>query len=115
MGAFALIILILLALIILGPVLKLVAAITFGLIVSVFLWMLAGMFAGRLIRGRGYGPTGDVLLGLAGGLVGSIVLGFLGIEAVGSVPLVGGILVGIIGAVILVWLIRLFGNRDFAA
>ncbi|MBZ0298264.1 MAG: GlsB/YeaQ/YmgE family stress response membrane protein [Anaerolineae bacterium] len=77
--------------------------------------MLAGMFAGRLIRGRGYGPVGDVLLGLTGGIVGSLVLGLIGLGGIGHIPLIGGILVGVIGAVILVWLLRLLGNRDFAA
>lgn len=115
MSGIALFILILLVLIILGPVLQAVAWMTVDLIISVFFWMLAGMFAGRLLRGRGYGPIGDVLLGLAGGIVGSIVLGFLGMGGIGQIPLIGGILVGIIGAVILVWLIRLLGNRGFAA
>lgn len=115
MGGFALFIVILLALLVFGPVLHAIAWLSIELVVSVFFWMLAGMFAGRLIRGRGYGPVGDVLLGITGGIVGSLVLGVLGIGGIGNIPLVGGILVGVIGAVILVWLVRQFGDRSFAA
>jgi uncharacterized membrane protein YeaQ/YmgE (transglycosylase-associated protein family) len=115
MGAFALFVVILLALLVLGPVLQAAAWLTLDLVISAFFWMLAGMFAGRLIRGRGYGPVGDVLLGLAGGVVGSLVLGLLGIGGLGRFPLIGGILVGVIGAVILVWVIRLLGHKTFGA
>ena len=40
------------------------------LLLPAILWMLAGMFAGRIMRGRGYGPIVDIILGLAGGVVG---------------------------------------------
>lgn len=115
MGGFALFILILLALLIVGPVLHAIAWLTIDLVISIFFWMLAGMFAGRLIRGRGYGPVGDVLLGLAGGFIGSLVLGLLGVGGIGNIPLIGGIIVGVIGAVILVWLVRQFADRNFAS
>lgn len=84
-----------------------------GLLIALLAWMLAGMFAGRLLRGRGYGPVWDVALGIAGGVVGSLVLGLLNIGGIGGIPLVGDILVGIIGAVILVYLVRLVGDRNF--
>ena len=41
-----------------------------GFVIRLLLWMLAGTLAGRLLRGRGYGLLGDILLGLAGGIVG---------------------------------------------
>ena len=56
-----------------------------------------------------------MLLGIAGGIVGSLVLGVLGVGGIGNIPLIGGILVGVIGAVILVWLVRQFADRNFAA
>ncbi len=85
-----------------------------GLIIAVVAWMLAGMFAGRILRGRGYGPVMDVLLGLAGGLLGSVVLGLLRLGWVGDIWIVGNVVVGIVGALLLVWLVRAFGNKDFA-
>ena len=111
MGPIALMIIILVALFIIGPVLKLAVGLTFAALIPILFAMLAGMFAGRLIRGRGYGPFGDVLLGLAGWFVGTIVLSILGISTTGGLI---GILVAVIGAVILVGLIRLMGDKDFA-
>ena len=111
MGPIALIIIILVALLIVGPVLQLAAGLTLAVIIPIVLAMLTGMFAGRLIRGRGYGPMGDVLLGLAGWFVGTIVLSMLGVGTSGGLV---GILVGVIGAVILIGLVRLFGDKNFA-
>ena len=115
MGAFGLIVLIILALILIGPVLQLVVGLTFAVIVPLFFAMLAGMFAGRIIRGRGYGPVGDIVLGLVGFVVGRFLLGLLGLGGIGSFPLIGGILVAVIGAVALVWLVRLVGDQNFAS
>ena len=84
-----------------------------GLLIAVVAWMLAGMFAGRILRGRGYGPVADVLLGLAGGVVGSLILGLLRLGWIGDIWIVGNVVVGIIGAVILVYVVRLVGNRNF--
>ena len=114
MGALALIVIVILALILIGPVLELAVGLTFALIVPLLFAMLAGMFAGRLIRGRGYGPVGDVVLGIVGFIVGRLVLGLVGLGGISQLPLVGGILVAIIGAVILVWLVRLLGDSNFA-
>jgi uncharacterized membrane protein YeaQ/YmgE (transglycosylase-associated protein family) len=85
-----------------------------GLIIPVIFWMLAGMFTGRLLRGRGYGPVGDVALGLVGGIVGSIVLGAVGLGGIGNIWIAGNIIVGVIGAVILVTVIRAIGDKNFA-
>ena len=115
MGAIALFIIIIVALILIGPVLKLAVGLTFAVIVPLFFAMLAGMFAGRLIRGRGYGPVGDIVLGLLGWFVGNFILGLLGLGGLGGLPLIGGILVAIVGAVVLVWLIRMLGDKSFAS
>jgi uncharacterized membrane protein YeaQ/YmgE (transglycosylase-associated protein family) len=84
-----------------------------GLILAVISWMLAGMFAGRILRGRGYGPMMDILLGLIGGFVGSFVLRLIGVNWVDNIWLIGNVLVGIFGAVVLVYVIRFFGNQNF--
>jgi uncharacterized membrane protein YeaQ/YmgE (transglycosylase-associated protein family) len=84
-----------------------------GLLIAVIAWMLAGMFAGRIMRGKGYGPVADVLLGLAGGVLGSLILGLLRLGWIGDIWLVGNIVVGVIGAVILIYIVRAFGNRSF--
>jgi uncharacterized membrane protein YeaQ/YmgE (transglycosylase-associated protein family) len=110
MGFFLFLILAVLAVIVLGSLLHL----TVEIIVALIIWMLAGMIAGWLLRGRGYGPVGDVLLGLVGGFVGSFVLRALGMSWVGGIWGIGSILVGVIGAVLFVYLIRVLGKQDFA-
>ncbi|MBZ0296614.1 MAG: GlsB/YeaQ/YmgE family stress response membrane protein [Anaerolineae bacterium] len=113
MAAVIVIVMVIAALVLLGPVLHLAVGLV-GLIIPVLLWMVAGMLAGRLLRGRGYGPVGDVVLGLVGGIVGSIILGALGLGGIGQLWLVGNVVVGVVGAVLLVWGIRFVGNSNFA-
>ena len=73
----------------------------FGLIWTLFLGGLAGWIAGRLM-GKGDGSVvGNIILGLIGGVVGSVVLGIFGIHGSG---LVGGTLVSVAGACLLIWL-----------
>src|SRR6266542_3937073 len=83
--------------------------IAFALLLPAILWMLAGMFAGRIMRGRGYGPIADILLGLAGGIVGRWLFGLLGVSVGGGI--IATFVVGTIGAVVLVYLGRLLGNN----
>ncbi|MEZ4669560.1 MAG: GlsB/YeaQ/YmgE family stress response membrane protein [Anaerolineae bacterium] len=105
MGIFVLLIIAVLAILVLGKAI----GITLGLLFAAFLWMLAGMFAGRIMRGRGYGPLADVLLGLIGGLVGSLVLGLFGIHMGGGI--LGSVIVGTFGAVIVVYIGRILQGR----
>ena len=113
LGAVAVVVLLIVGYVLLSSVVT-TAMSVFGIVFTLLTWMFAGYLAGRLLRGRGYGVVGNIALGLAGGIVGSIILRVIGLGAVGNVWLIGGILVGVIGAVILVFLVRLFANEDFA-
>jgi uncharacterized membrane protein YeaQ/YmgE (transglycosylase-associated protein family) len=86
----------------------------FRFVISLITWMVAGTLAGRLLRGRGYGIFMDVLLGLVGGIVGHIVFSLVGLGGISGIPLVGSLIVGIIGAVLFVFLVRLVRNENFA-
>ena len=59
------------------------------------------------MKGAGYGAVTNVLLGLGGGIVGNILLNLLSIE-VGD-GWVERIAVGVVGAIVLVWLGRITG------
>lgn len=80
-----------------------------------FLWwiivgLIAGWAAGRIMKGSGYGPLMDIILGIIGAVIGGWIMSMLGFAAGGG--LIYSIIVAIIGAVILVWLVRLItGNR----
>jgi uncharacterized membrane protein YeaQ/YmgE (transglycosylase-associated protein family) len=61
--------------------------------------LIAGWLAGKLMRGHGYGAVADILLGLVGGIVGSMLFGIVGLHAYHAV---GSITVSTIGAMVLV-------------
>lgn len=65
--------------------------------------ILAGWIAGTLMRGKGFGLLGNLIVGVIGSLLGSFIFGLLGLGAYG---LIGRLVVAVVGAVILLWLIR---------
>jgi uncharacterized membrane protein YeaQ/YmgE (transglycosylase-associated protein family) len=66
--------------------------------------IIAGWLAGQLMKGGGYGLVGDLVIGVIGAFVGGRLFGVLGIRAGG---LIGSLIMATIGAVILVFLVRL--------
>lgn len=73
------------------------------------LWFLiigivAGWLAGQLMKGSGYGLIGDLVIGVIGAFLGGWLLGILGIYAGG---LIGTLITATIGAIALLFLIRL--------
>ena len=78
------------------------------------IWVLivggtAGYLAGHVIRGRGYNPVGNVLLGIAGCFVGSLLFGRLG-----QAGICGAVVVSFLGALVLILLVRAFIDEEFA-
>jgi uncharacterized membrane protein YeaQ/YmgE (transglycosylase-associated protein family) len=74
------------------------------LIWIILVGLIAGWATGRIMKGSGYGVLTDILLGIVGAIVGSRVLGLLGIYTSGG--LIPSILVAIVGAVLIVALVR---------
>jgi uncharacterized membrane protein YeaQ/YmgE (transglycosylase-associated protein family) len=74
---------------------------------NILIWIISGIVAGWLtgmvMRGRGFGLLGDLIIGLLGGLLGGWLFGLLGVVAT---SLVGQILVAAIGGVVLVAIVR---------
>ena len=75
-----------------------------GIIWTLFLGGLAGWIAGKLMGSEG-SMLRNVILGLVGGAVGSFVLGHIGLHGHG---LIGGTIVSVVGASILIWLGKKF-------
>jgi uncharacterized membrane protein YeaQ/YmgE (transglycosylase-associated protein family) len=74
--------------------------------------ILAGWLAGKLMRGRGYGILGDLVLGLVGGVVGGWLFRQLNIR--GPNGALGALVVATCGAVILVFIVHtMVGRRRF--
>ncbi len=76
-----------------------------SLIVILFVGLIAGWLAGKIVRGTGFGIIGDILVGIAGAFVSSLVLPKLGISVGGG--LVSEIIFSAIGAVVLLLIVRL--------
>jgi uncharacterized membrane protein YeaQ/YmgE (transglycosylase-associated protein family) len=76
-----------------------------SIIVILFVGLVAGWLAGKIVRGTGFGMIGDILVGIAGALVASLLFPKLGIH-LGS-GLVSEIIYSAIGAVILLLIVRL--------
>ena len=64
---------------------------------------LAGWLAGQIMRGRGFGLLGDVVVGIVGSLIGGFIFGILGIYTYGFV---GRVVMATVGAVVLLYLVR---------
>ena len=75
-----------------------------GLLYLVVVGLIAGWLAGQVMKGGGYGGLVDIILGILGGIVGGWLFGVLGIWPGGGI--VGSIIVAFIGAVILVGVTR---------
>src|SRR5437762_14001028 len=81
-----------------------------SILVILFVGLVAGWLAGKIVRGTGFGIIGDILVGIAGALVASLLFPRLGI-AIGT-GLVREIIYSAIGAIILLLVVRLLRTRS---
>jgi uncharacterized membrane protein YeaQ/YmgE (transglycosylase-associated protein family) len=77
---------------------------------SILTWLIVGLIAGVLaslvMGGTGYGIIGDIIIGIIGAFIGGWLFSTLGV-AVPLGGLAGTILVAFIGAIVLLFVIRL--------
>jgi uncharacterized membrane protein YeaQ/YmgE (transglycosylase-associated protein family) len=81
---------------------------------SLLTWLIVGLVAGvlasMLMGGTGYGLVGDIIIGIVGAFVGGWLFSALGVGSpLGG--LAGTIFVAFIGAVVLLFLLRLLRGR----
>jgi uncharacterized membrane protein YeaQ/YmgE (transglycosylase-associated protein family) len=77
---------------------------------SILTWIIVGLIAGVLaslvMGGTGYGLIGDIIVGIVGAFVGGWIFSSLGVSSPwGGLP--GTIFIAFIGAVVLLFLLRL--------
>lgn len=83
-----------------------------GIIAWIIIGVIAGWLTGKIMKGSGFGFFVDMLVGLAGALIGGFLSAHLGLGGVGEHGLIISIVIAVIGAVILTWIVRLLsGNR----
>jgi len=80
-----------------------------GILVILFVGLIAGWLAGKVVRGTGFGLIGDLIVGIAGALVASLLFPRLGIHL--GTGLVSEIIYSAIGAVVLLLIVRLLRGR----
>ncbi len=72
------------------------------------LWIISGVVAGwltgQVMKGRGYGLVGDLVIGLLGGVVGGWLFGAVGLAARGTI---GEIVMAFVGGLVLVAVARI--------
>jgi len=76
--------------------------------------LLAGFVAGQVMKGSGYGIVGDVIVGLVGAVLGGFLASVFGLGGLNSNDPIswGSFIIAVIGAIILIALLRMFsGNR----
>jgi uncharacterized membrane protein YeaQ/YmgE (transglycosylase-associated protein family) len=76
-----------------------------GIIVILFVGLIAGWLAGKIVRGTGFGIIGDILVGIAGALIAALLFPKLGIHI--GTGIVSEIIYSAIGAIILLLIVRL--------
>jgi uncharacterized membrane protein YeaQ/YmgE (transglycosylase-associated protein family) len=76
-----------------------------GIIVILFVGLVAGWLAGKIVRGTGFGIIGDIVVGIVGAFIASLLFPRLGFHIGGG--LVSEIIYSAIGAIILLLIVRL--------
>ncbi|WP_298252877.1 GlsB/YeaQ/YmgE family stress response membrane protein [Bradyrhizobium sp.] len=76
-----------------------------SLIVILFVGLVAGWLAGKVVRGAGFGIIGDIVIGIIGAFIASWLFPRLGIHI--GAGLISEIIYSAIGAVILLLIVRL--------
>jgi uncharacterized membrane protein YeaQ/YmgE (transglycosylase-associated protein family) len=80
-----------------------------GIIWWIVIGVVAGWITGKIMKGSGYGFWVDMLIGIAGAVVGGFIAGHLGFAASGG--LIYTLIVAVLGAVLLVFLFRLVTGK----
>ncbi len=75
-----------------------------SLITFLIVGALAGWLAGQITKGKGFGVLGNIVIGIVGSVIGGFTFGLLGFS---SHNLLGSIVMATVGAIILLYIVRL--------
>lgn len=79
-----------------------------GMLISILIGALADIIAGKIMN-YGLGLIWAIIVGVVGGFLGSWIFSIIGLPSSGSFW--GQLLVGTVGAVVLLWLISLIKKK----
>jgi len=78
-------------------------------LISLFIGAVAGWLAGLIVRGRGFGLIGNIIIGLIGGLIGGELIGNK--LAITHSATANNIISATLGAALLIALLKLIRGR----
>lgn len=74
-----------------------------NIVLILIIGAIAGWLAGKIMKGRGFGLLGNIVIGIIGAFVGGFLFGLLGITAGG---IIGSLVMSTVGAVTLLFVVR---------
>ena len=76
---------------------------------SIILWIvigiIAGWLAGKIMKGKGFGLIGDLIIGVIGAFLGGWLFGLLHISI--GAGIIGSLITAVVGALVLLFVVRL--------
>lgn len=75
-----------------------------NIILFLLIGLVAGWLAGKIMKGKGFGLVGNLVVGVVGAFIGGFVFNALDIAFAG---IVGSLIAALVGALILLWIIGL--------
>jgi uncharacterized membrane protein YeaQ/YmgE (transglycosylase-associated protein family) len=75
-----------------------------GIVWFILIGMVAGWLAGQIMKGSGFGVIGDIIVGVLGAILGGLLFNALQVPWGG---LFGSLVVATIGAILLIFIVRL--------
>jgi uncharacterized membrane protein YeaQ/YmgE (transglycosylase-associated protein family) len=65
---------------------------------------IAGWLAGKIMKGKGFGLLGNLVIGIVGAFIGGFLFRLVGLAAYG---LFGSLIMALVGAIVLLWIVGL--------
>jgi len=79
-----------------------------SLVIWALIGLIAGWLAGEIMKGSGFGLVGNIVIGIVGAILGGLLLGLVGVDPGGFV---GEVIQALIGALVLLALLRTVRRR----
>lgn len=73
-----------------------------GWIYFLLIGLAAGWLAGQIMKGRGFGLAGNLVVGVIGAFLGGILFSVVGLSSHG---LIGRLVTATVGAIVLLWIV----------
>ena len=77
-----------------------------ALIIALAIGGIAGWLAGLLVQGTGFGLVGDIVVGILGALIASVLFPYFGMALIFGGGVLGAVIMAFIGAVILLVVVK---------